>query len=220
MRELSACDFCGGEAAGVYEVVPGDIPGVSARRMVLCDGCRDTLADIVDPLLDAGRAGGRAKAERSSGSQPAASADEDGRTGELAADTEMDAEAETEPGAGPDSEPDAAPGPAADPESAAEPEAAPSVDPGSESTPDAEPVPESNAEPDDESAEPERVERPAEYGKVVRLVENRDAGIPRDDLEELATSAYGLSHVDVEEAIDFALEQGTFEETSSGLKTT
>lgn len=218
MRELSACDFCGGEAAGVYEVVPGDIPGVSARRMVLCEGCRDTLADIVDPLLDAGRAGGRAKAKR--GSEVSHSATMSEPESESAAvpepATEPDAAAESDAAADSTPEPDA--GASVDPEPAAEPE--------SESKPDPEPAPEPGPQPADgesaepAAAEPEPVERPAEYGKVVRLVENRDDGIPRSDLEELATSAYGLSHGDVEEAIDFALEHGTFEETSSGLKTT
>lgn len=55
MEEVRACDFCGGGASGVYEVVPAET-GASgeARRMVLCDGCRDTLASVVDPLLAAG----------------------------------------------------------------------------------------------------------------------------------------------------------------------
>ena len=210
MRELSACDFCGGEAAGVYEVVPGDIPGVSARRMVLCEGCRDTLADIVDPLLEAGRAGGRAKSNRESVTSQS-----------LSTRSEPEPERAADPEAEPNAELAADPEPAEESEPAADSEptvdSEPAVDPGPEPDPEPEPDLESAEE---ASADPEPVERPSEYGTVVRLVENRDAGIPRSDLEELATSAYGLSHADVEEAIDFAIEHGTFEETESGLKTT
>lgn len=54
MREVRSCDFCGEDAAGAYEVVPaGTGVTAEARRMLLCDGCRDRLAAVVDPLLDA-----------------------------------------------------------------------------------------------------------------------------------------------------------------------
>lgn len=214
MRELSACDFCGGEAAGVYEVVPGEISGVSARRMVLCEDCRDTLADIVDPLLDAGRAGGRAKSKQDSGGREAADAAPGaGRAGELAAESGADAggEAEVESRSGQESEPEPSAEPT--PKQPIEPEPVPSAEPESEPEHASEPEP----EPD---SEPEPIERPEGYGKVVRLVENRDDGIERSDLEELASGAYDLSTLEVEEAIDFAIERGTFEETGDGLKTT
>lgn len=52
MHQLDTCDFCDRSADGVYEVLP---PAVEAdeRRLALCDACRDTLAGVVDPLLDA-----------------------------------------------------------------------------------------------------------------------------------------------------------------------
>jgi hypothetical protein len=52
MREVRACDFCGAGAAGVFEVLPAGIDG-EARRMLLCESCRDTLDGVVSPLLDA-----------------------------------------------------------------------------------------------------------------------------------------------------------------------
>lgn len=54
MQEVRTCDFCDGDATGVYEVVPANTGAASdARRMLLCDGCQGTLASVVDPLLDA-----------------------------------------------------------------------------------------------------------------------------------------------------------------------
>ncbi|ERH12840.1 MAG: hypothetical protein J07HB67_01866, partial [halophilic archaeon J07HB67] len=53
MRELD-CDFCGTAAAGAYEVgpAPPDRSPSDRRRLVLCDDCRVTLADAIEPLLD------------------------------------------------------------------------------------------------------------------------------------------------------------------------
>jgi hypothetical protein len=52
MRQLDTCDFCGDAPEGVFEVVPGDIDG-GPVRLALCANCRDTLASVTDPLLDA-----------------------------------------------------------------------------------------------------------------------------------------------------------------------
>lgn len=202
MRELSTCDFCDGEAAGVYEVVPGDIPGVSSRRMVLCADCRDTLSEIVDPLLNAGRRGDQEK------SMPAATRTEE-TAGGGTADTTSKPSPQTETGREPADTRESGSASETEPESERSPE------PESERSPE----PESEPEPESHST-PERIERPEGYGKVVRLVENRDGGILRRDLEELVSGAYGLSAAEVDDAIEFAIDQGTFEETDSGLKTT
>ncbi|MFC7097346.1 hypothetical protein [Halobaculum marinum] len=53
MRELD-CDFCGGTAAGAYEILPDEVdpaPGEQVR-VVLCGDCRETLDDVLAPLLD------------------------------------------------------------------------------------------------------------------------------------------------------------------------
>ena len=54
MRQLRACDFCGDDAAGVYEVLPPELSPTEAeqRRVVLCVDCLETLETVVDPLLD------------------------------------------------------------------------------------------------------------------------------------------------------------------------
>jgi hypothetical protein len=53
MRQLRTCDFCDGEAAGIYEVVPPELSPTEAeqRRVVLCDDCLDTLEAVLTPLL-------------------------------------------------------------------------------------------------------------------------------------------------------------------------
>jgi len=53
MRQLHSCDFCGEEAAGVYEAVPPELSPTETeqRRVALCPACRETLEAVVDPLL-------------------------------------------------------------------------------------------------------------------------------------------------------------------------
>jgi hypothetical protein len=231
MRELSTCDFCGDTAAGVYEVVPADVPGVDARRMVLCEACRDTLSDIVDPLLAAGRSGGTDSepvdsAARSPTSevdvedapatpqaQPETGDDSTAEATDTADSEDTDAEGVTIEA----SDADVADDPA-DADEATEVDEATDEDDAASAD---EPAGAEEPAVDDESPqyESEPVERPPAYGKVLRLVENRDAGIRRRDLEELATGAYELSAAEVDEAIEFALQHGAFEETDGGLRT-
>jgi hypothetical protein len=52
MRQVSACDFCGENAAGTFEVLPAGVDGEDPKRMVLCPACEATLSEVIDPLLD------------------------------------------------------------------------------------------------------------------------------------------------------------------------
>lgn len=249
MRELRSCEFCGSESAGIYEVVPEAVAGVPSRRMVLCDGCRDTLGDVVDPLIEAipaGPGGGVAAGVESAAPEPEP---ESVVESEPTTDAELDVESESatapdqavesgsaSPAATPDSpmESERTSESSRDADSAAGPEPEQQADQTSGSAADDEvgsaadgdtgrrvesaagEVAESEV--GDEPA-PERVERPEGYGKVVRLVENRDAGIARRDLVELAKGAYGMRSSTVDEAIDFAIEHGALTETDDGLRT-
>ena len=53
MRQLRSCDFCGDDAAGVYEVLPPALSPTEAEqhRVVLCADCVGTLEAVVNPLL-------------------------------------------------------------------------------------------------------------------------------------------------------------------------
>ncbi|SEW17779.1 hypothetical protein [Halobacterium jilantaiense] len=63
-------------------------------------------------------------------------------------------------------------------------------------------------------------ERPDGYAQVLRLLENRDGGMPRGDLRALATNAYDLDERTFETAVDAAVENGDVEDTSGGLRRT
>ena len=54
MRQLRSCDFCGDDAAGVYEVLPPELSPTEAEqhRVVLCSDCVGTLEAVVNPLLE------------------------------------------------------------------------------------------------------------------------------------------------------------------------
>jgi hypothetical protein len=115
MRELRSCDFCGGDAAGVYEPLPPDLVD-DQRRAALCPDCRATLADLLDPLRpseerDAPNADGdadRPTADRTDGAdpgdcavtvEPAAGADADAERDGAATDAGTERAVESEDGA-------------------------------------------------------------------------------------------------------------------------
>jgi hypothetical protein len=101
MREVRACDFCGEAAAGVFEVLPAGVAGDEPKRMVLCTACEETLAGVVDPLLDAGAAADEplvAEAEPTAdavGTAEAVAENHDG-AGEVDDDDDAAADAETD----------------------------------------------------------------------------------------------------------------------------
>lgn len=90
MRQLRTCDFCGDDAAGIYEVLPAELSPTEAeqRRVVLCDDCFGTLETVVSPLLarlGIEETGGDSGAERRSASPepvPAASESDEREGGE------------------------------------------------------------------------------------------------------------------------------------------
>ncbi|CQH61916.1 uncharacterized protein HHUB_3588 [Halobacterium hubeiense] len=190
MRQLDTCDFCADAANGVYEVVPASVAGES-RRLALCADCRATLQSVVDPLLDA--------------------------AGTPAAAPEAESKSETEP----ESESES------DRRDDADADASPSVDSAAESGDDEDGIVIESGSRDEQeggnaenadSGKPER--RPSGYGQVIRLLQNRDGAMPRDDLRALATNAYNLGGREFEDAVEAAVENGDVEESPDGLRTT
>lgn len=102
MREVRTCDFCGEDATGVYEVVPASADGaVDARRMLLCDDCRETLASVVDPLLETLESEGDVAADATTESTTdGADAGTDTDAGAATAGQEADADADSGSGSG------------------------------------------------------------------------------------------------------------------------
>ncbi|WP_435196613.1 hypothetical protein [Natronomonas sp. EA1] len=197
MREVRTCDFCGADGRGVYEVLPPEIDG--GRRMVLCPPCKDTLADVVAPLLDrlnedAEVAHTRA-AERVRADADARSTErrrERAATREAPATGDGDHEMETEAAA---------------------------VDTPAESVEADETEPEDGeAETEDENEEPspasETIAReaavPPAYRKVVRFLRNREFPMDRTEAEALAAGAYDLDDEVVHRIVEHAIAEGRF----------
>ncbi|MFD1685372.1 hypothetical protein [Halobellus litoreus] len=95
MRQLRACDFCGDDAAGVYEVLPPELSPTEAeqRRVVLCENCLSTLEGVVDPLLD--RLGVDRDADADAVEEPPSHDDETSKPAAASAGAEATADAKT-----------------------------------------------------------------------------------------------------------------------------
>jgi len=119
MRQLRNCDFCGGDAAGVYETIPAELSPTEAeqRRVVLCENCLGTLETVVDPLLS------RLGVDRDEGSASTAEPTQTAEStqAEEATPTPEQAATAAEPSSAAESSSAAEPSSAAESSSAAEP---------------------------------------------------------------------------------------------------
>ena len=197
MRQVRTCDFCGDDAAGLYEPYPPAVP--DGPRLLLCDGCRERLSSIVDPLVaeiegDAeptGDAGSDPGNPAPSGREPASPEPADGGN-----DTSAEA-------AGPgDADPDAG-------------------DDDGERSPDVNAAADADVgESRDASgrSKRERAGTPPGYRKVMRFLENRQLPMDRADAEQLAADAYELDEATVADAIDHAVQYDRLREVRGELK--
>jgi len=228
MRQLRSCDFCGGDAAGVYEVLPPELSPTDAeqRRVVLCADCAGTLETVVGPLLD------RLGVETGAGAPAADTGDDpDGRSAatevSVANEPGTNAGSVGDDGAGdPErsaSEPIHAEGPVVDASddagrsddsdpTGAEPETAASEP----ATGDAD-APDAGGTGGDTAAsragvagddDPTPSDEPEEFRTVMRLLGNREFPVDRDAITELAASAYELDEQHVHRIIDHAVDRG------------
>ena len=183
MRQLRSCDFCGGDAAGVYEVLPPELSPTEAeqRRLVLCSDCAETLETVVNPLLE------RLGVETGD----AASAADDGSpaSGETA-------DAEPTPAASSPAEPTTS-----DPDSppTSDPDSPPASEPANSDTPDYG-IPFEPGDPAESPADRSTAGDPAEDGTVrwdeaePTTAASEEAGSPasdRDDGSDEATEPAG-----------------------------
>lgn len=190
MRQLDTCDFCGDAADGVYEVVPASVAGES-RRLALCTDCRATLQSVVDPLLDAAGA-------------PQGAAPESGTDSGTESVERSDGDAER------------AASQSADSTAGADADDGIVIESGSADERDAA----ETADGDDADRSEQSKRRPSGYARVIRLLQNRDGAMPREDLRALATNAYDLGGREFDEAVEAAVENGDLEESPAGLRTT
>ncbi len=232
MRELRTCDFCDGDAAGTFEIVPPELEPTEAeqRRVALCPDCRARLEGLLEPLLARARDG-------AGGTDPDATGDERSDGGSSAATAPSTADA-AESGTNPA---DADGG--SDTATAAE-DAAPSLEDGitferdergsdtgstAETAADTA-VDDGSSAADATDGETDRGDGgedgptagssgpPAAYAKVVRLLRNREFPMDRSAVEELAAGAYDLEGREVEAIVDYAVAEGEFVEQGGTLR--
>jgi predicted nucleic-acid-binding protein len=55
------------------------------------------------------------------------------------------------------------------------------------------------------------------YNRVVRLLQNREFPVDRDEIEAVATNAYELSHEEFDAVIRLAIDRGVLEEEDGKL---
>ncbi|MFC7214428.1 hypothetical protein ACFQO4_10100 [Saliphagus sp. GCM10025334] len=207
MRAIQTCDFCGEPAAGTFEIVPSVLEPSEREqcRAVLCDACHDRLETLLEPLLarlEGGSESGRDGNGRSSRD------DTPPETDDVAVSIGGNDETRTADGSGSDGVETAARG------SGQGVTTEPNADVERESAED-------GAKPDDrntESASGDDSKSPAAYGKVLRLLRNRELPMDRADLEGLAAGAYDLESHEVDAIIDHALAERKLVEDGDQLR--
>ena len=236
MRELD-CDFCGATAAGTYEIgpAPPERSPSDRRRLVLCEDCRVTLADAIQPLLDR-----LAVAEDGepvqTGDGSAGERDESVGERDGSADTSGRAagnndESEKNRSADPLGESGAATGSGSTVSGAGEAVAADTETDGTETseagtgedeteTNEASMGGDETAEADGSTDTAETTDanatadtdgppetEPPQFRKVVRLLNNRSFPVERADFVELAANAYDLDESTVAESLAYAVDR-------------
>ncbi len=206
MRALERCDFCDDGPARVYEVVPPELEPTPSeqRRVALCEGCRIRVERLLEPLLDRLDPGG----ERGSGyGFGTGTESEDGADGGSAGDG-------VDTGRGGESH-------GTEPETAEEPTergSAGGVTVGYDASGDETADSGTGADETADSGTGADDRPPRAYGKLLRLLRNREFPMDRDDVEGLAAGAYDLEREEVEAIVDHAVERGELVEDGRRLR--
>ncbi len=236
MRALQTCDFCGADAVGTFEVIPPELEPTDTeqRRVVLCPDCKARLEDLLGPLLsrlDADSAGESAKTPPERTDDHAARS----MTPESAVDASREATAvEERATATADSDESEGesqtPTPSNDNADDAGTHATPALESGitfdsagtrdgEETSDPAEPTAADDSSDDTaEESVSQKQRPPAAYGKVIRLLQNREFPMARSAVEGLAAGAYDLESHEVDAIIEYALENGEFVEERGELQ--
>jgi len=216
MRALRSCDFCGEQAVGTFEVMPAELDPTEAerRRVVLCDSCKDTLGTLLEPLID--RVDVSTDDGETADKSEREDADAETRTDLIGASAEDDGSLLGGTSNG-DDEPK--PGDTADLTGSTQ-EVTESAGSGADqSTADASDgsaeEPTSGAESQSGGTRPDG--KPENYGRVLRLLRNREFPMTRAEVVTIATSAYQLDARNVQAIIDEAISRGEFGETNGQL---
>ncbi|AFK20643.1 hypothetical protein E6P09_02830 [Haloferax mediterranei ATCC 33500] len=237
MRELRTCDFCGTDAAGVFEVLPPELtPADDQRRVILCEHCQETLTDVISPLL--ARLGvdadvdvpDDAPAETGASTTPTSAG-----SGSVNDATSVDVEP-VDPAPTPaESTDDTSSDPLDDSvhtgktESKVEErgrigEGKQAEDGGeeTESETTTEPEPQADSAETDaegkETGDDDMRPEPPKFRKVIRILQNREFPVERAEIEELASGAYDLDDDEVADIFDYAVERGVLVDDGGMLR--
>ncbi|WP_424000158.1 hypothetical protein ACOZ4I_12890 [Haloarcula salina] len=236
MEQLSSCYFCGGAldvSLAEYPIVPKTLqPDAETQgTVVLCSTCRQKLAAIVEPVVEAAANGGDETPGDVPDEQPASAPD----TAASAADTERENGTIDERGSDPLDEGDresAATDGIVDPTadgtllggsdatdepsgesgvatpSDATSEARTTADAAEESGPDTAAATDTDAASgDSDTTEQGPSLTKLEYNKVMRLLQNREMPVDRAEIREVAVNAYDIESEQFDAIIDAAVER-------------
>ena len=238
MHALRSCDFCDAEAVGTFEPVPPALDPCpdERRRVLLCGDCHERLEALLEPLL--ARLGAEDETSAVRSETVVAMADADTERPERARSpnatvSETDAEPIVASEAREESEGESnAVETDVDPSEGTTATAEPtSLEADSESADDVEPADDrlrdsdravdasdvSTAVSRDDDAPTGDDRPPRAYGKVLRLLKNREFPMRRTRVEALAASAYDLESHDVGAIVEHAIDQGELLEREDEL---
>ncbi|AGB17696.1 hypothetical protein Halru_3130 [Halovivax ruber XH-70] len=239
MRQLRTCDFCGDDAVGTFEIVPPELHPTEAeqRRVVLCGDCQPTLEELLEPLLaragaaPTGETGSEASGDdaQSNGQadQQASERDDQPETRPLSTRDTDDTTSRGTPGIETDAAGDEAGDvvtPSASERSTGDEGVA--IQPGDKTADDTNPSATGTANASDDASTATAAQAdtsntpsaPKAYGKVLRLLQNREFPMARADVEALAAGAYDLEDHQAEAVVDHAVEQGDLVEDGRNVR--
>ncbi|MBV0901388.1 hypothetical protein [Haloarcula salina] len=237
MEQLSSCYFCGGAldaSLAEYPIVPKSLrPDAETQgTVVLCSTCRQKLAAIVEPVVEAAKAsdGERESAalddsERGLADEPESESPPDDGIVDPASDgTLLGGANGGSPGTDADAtaaDPDAGTGTATDATAsdAAENDTESTAETATESeTGDATVSGETDADSEAQStADREPSLTKLEYNKVMRLLQNRELPVDRAEIREVAVNAYDIEPEQFDAVIDAAVERDLLGQSNGRL---
>lgn len=211
MVQLRSCYFCGGvgDSLREYEVVPDHLgSSESGRSAVLCSTCHEKLRRVLEPLAEA------AESPQAPDPEPASLQEVTFEAGPVASDDAAspadEGSANAEGMAEDDSTTEGNP-----PTDEAPPTAAEAPEAGTTATADDDPSEDADATESPDTNAEEAV--PEEYYTVLRLLQNREFPMERDDLTGLVTGAYDVSEPQCERILETAIDRGVLVEKGSTL---
>ncbi|EMA24197.1 MULTISPECIES: hypothetical protein [Haloarcula] len=232
MDQLSSCYFCGGAldvSLSEYPIIPKSLDPEAEKQgtVVLCSTCREKLATIVEPAVEAAKADARETAETAGDAgttEPPGLLDDSGTP---AGDAQATTDSVVEPaddgsllgddgGSAAGQEQSAQS--AATTEATAEPDATNAAASDTTDGQAAEPTESSDSAANTGSEDTERgtdsddsADGPSltklEYNKVMRLLQNREMPVDRAEIREVAVNAYDIDGEQFDAIIDAAVDR-------------